>query len=138
MVITPLYAGLLALWFFVLSLRVVQGRTGKAGVSLGDGGDTSMLRRIRGHANFAEYVPLILILLGLLELSHFSAWVLHALGLTLLIARLLHGYAFSFTAYSSFGRSAGAGLTFVVLLVAGVLCTYQGVMAYLLLHSAAA
>lgn len=138
MVITPLYAGLLALWFLVLSLRVVQGRIGKAGVSLGDGGDAGMLRRIRGHANFAEYVPLILILLGLLELSHFSAWLLHALGLALLIGRLLHGYALSFTAYSSFGRTAGAALTFVVLLVAGLLCAYQGAMAFLLLHAAAA
>lgn len=138
MVITPLYAGLLALWYLVLSLRVVQGRTGRDGPSLGDGGDTNMLRRIRGHANFAEYVPLILILLGLLELTHFSVWLLHALGLTLLVARLLHGYAMSFTEQFMFGRMWGALLTFVVLLIAAVLCTYQGVIAFMLLHGAPA
>ena len=131
MIVTPLYAGLLALWYLVLSLRVVKGR-GK-GISLGDGGDAELLRRIRGHANFAEYVPLILILMGLLELGHFSLWVVHALGLSLLIARLLHGYALSFTTHFKFGRMAGAGLTFLVLLVAGLLCTYQGISAYLLL-----
>ncbi len=131
MIVTPLYAGLLALWYLVLSLRVVNGR-GK-GISLGDGGDAELLRRIRGHANFAEYVPLILILMGLLELGHFSLWVVHALGLSLLIARLLHGYALSFTTHFKFGRMAGAGLTFLVLLVAGLLCTYQGISAYLLL-----
>ena len=57
MVVTPLYAGLLAIWFLVLSARVVQGRAGPGSPSLGDGGNPAMLRRIRGHANLAEYVP---------------------------------------------------------------------------------
>ena len=65
MVVTPLYAGLLALLFLVLSWRVIQFR--QRGISLGDGGDPRMLRLIRGHANFAEYVPLILLMMGFLE-----------------------------------------------------------------------
>ena len=64
MTITLLYAGLLAIWFLVLSIRVIQGRMGPGNPSLGDGGNPVMLRRIRGHANFAEYVPLILLLMG--------------------------------------------------------------------------
>ncbi|NIO40735.1 MAG: hypothetical protein GTO41_11485, partial [Burkholderiales bacterium] len=52
---TALYAGSLALWFLVLSYRVVDRR--RAGIYLGDGGDPGMLRVVRGHANFAEYVP---------------------------------------------------------------------------------
>ena len=59
MFVTPLYAGLLAVWFLVLSIKVVQGRG--HGPSLGDGGDPHMLRLMRGHANFAEYVPLALL-----------------------------------------------------------------------------
>ena len=85
-----------------------------------------MTRRIRGHANFAEYVPLILVLLGILELNGTAAWVLHALGATLLVGRLLHGYALAFTTQNVFGRSVGTLLTVIVLLVAGVLCVLAG------------
>jgi len=123
--VTPLYAGLLALWFLVLSWRVIQ-RRGK-GTYLGDGRDQGLLRVIRGHANFAEYVPLALLMMGFLEVSRFSIYVLHALGIVLLIARLLHGYALSFTEHSSFGRFWGASLTFIVLAIEAVLCIYQGI-----------
>jgi len=120
--ITLLYSGLLALWFIVLSFRVIVGRSGPGKPGLGDGGNPAMLRRIRGHANFAEYVPLALILIGLLEASGAPHWALHALGAALLVGRLLHGYALSFTDANPFGRSAGIALTLIVLLVAAVLC----------------
>ncbi|GAC1630793.1 MAG: MAPEG family protein [Nevskia sp.] len=126
MVIVPFYAGLLALWFVVLSFKVIGFR--RKGASLGDGGDPLMLRAIRGHANFAEYVPLALVLLGFLEVSHYSTLLLHALGITLVVARLLHGYALSYTEKFMPGRAGGTVLTFVVLLVSGVLCIYQGVI----------
>jgi uncharacterized membrane protein YecN with MAPEG domain len=80
---------------------------------------------VRGHANFAEYVPLALLLMLILELSKFSIYVLHGLGIALLVARLLHGYALSFTDKFFFGRVAGAGLTFTVLGVEAVMCIYQ-------------
>ena len=124
MVVTPLYAGLLALFFLVLSLRVVQYR--QRGIPLGDGGDPKMLRLIRGHANFAEYVPLILLMMGFLEVGHTSIYVLHALGIALIVSRFLHGYALSFTDRFRFGRVWGAGLTFTVLGVCSVLCLLQG------------
>lgn len=124
MIVTPFYAGLLAFWFLVLSVKVVQRR--QAGIVLGDGGDSRMLRLIRGHGNFAEYVPLILLLMALLELGHTSTYVLHALGIGLLVARLLHGFALSFTQHSRFGRFYGAGLTFLILAVAAALCILQG------------
>jgi hypothetical protein len=118
---------LLALLFFVLSLRVVAMRG--TGISLGDGGNPAMLRRMRGHGNFAEYVPLILVMMGVLELSHYSAYLLHAMGVTLVIARLLHGYALSFTQKFKFGRFWGTLLTYIVMVTAGVLCVYQGLRA---------
>jgi hypothetical protein len=116
---------LLALWFLVLSWRVIQ-RRGK-GIYLGDGGDQALLRVIRGHANFAEYVPLALLMMGFLEVARFSIYVLHALGIVLLVGRLLHGYALSFTAHSSFGRFWGATLTFIVLAIEALLCIFQGI-----------
>jgi len=128
MLVTPLYAGLLVLLFLVLSIRVIR-RRGSEKVALGDGANPGMLRVIRGHANFAEYVPLALLLMLILELSHFSVYLLHALGIALVVARLLHACALSFTEKFFFGRVAGAGLTFLVLLVEAVLCIYQGIRA---------
>jgi uncharacterized protein len=127
MLVTSLYAGLLGLWYVVLSYRVIQ-RRGAAKVNLGDGGDELMLRRIRGHANFGEYVPIILILIGLLEYSKISAYVLHALGATLLLARVLHGISLSFTKHWLPGRFIGTLLTLIVLAVASGYCIYLGAM----------
>ncbi len=113
--ITMLYAGLLGLWFLALSLRVIKGR-GKIG--LGDGGDPTMLRLMRGHANFAEYTPLILLLMALLEHQNLGALWLHLLGGALLLGRLLHGYALVFSEHFPPGRYWGTVLTLLCLLAA--------------------
>lgn len=132
MIATPLYAGLLALLYLVLSYRIIILRGGH-GISLGDGGNPILLRRIRAHGNFAEYVPLILILMGILELSHLPIVILHAIGITLVVARLLHAYALSFSESFKFGRFWGIALTFLLLLVCGILCIYQAVSAHAML-----
>lgn len=124
--ITPLYAGALAILYLALSYRVVQQRG--HGVSLGDGGDQELLRRIRGHGNFAEYVPFILLMLAMLEFGGVTpSWLLHLLGATLLVARLLHGIALSYTQKWKFGRFWGTALTFLLLLVTGLLCLWRGI-----------
>jgi len=125
MIITAFYAGVLGLMYLGLSLRVVQFR--RRGIPLGDGGDQRMMRIIRGHGNFGEYVPLILVLMLILELGRTSLYVLHALGIALVAGRVLHGYALSFSVRSRFGRLWGAALTFAALLVAAVLCLVQGI-----------
>jgi uncharacterized membrane protein YecN with MAPEG domain len=135
MVVTPFYAALLMLWFLVLSLRVIHRRR-SAQVSLGDGGNTPLQRAIRAQANFAEYVPLALVGLVLLELSRFSIYVVHALGLALLTARLLHGYALAFRAEFRFGRFGGAILTFIVLAMEALLCLYQAYRGHLVWFTA--
>ncbi len=135
MTITPLYAGLMALWFLVLSFRVVGRRRGHK-INLGDGGDPQMQRLIRGHANFTEYVPLILLLMLMLELGGTTPfWALHAIGITLVVARVLHGIAFSFTDHFFFGRFVGTLLTFLLVLVTGVLCLWRGVASAVLATS---
>ena len=118
--VTALYSGSLALWFLVLSYRVVARR--RTGIYLGDGGDAGMLRLVRGHANFAEYVPLALIMLAILELAGTSLYVLHGLGLALLAGRVLHGYALSFTQRFGFGRFWGTVLTYSVLTIEAIMC----------------
>jgi len=124
MFVTPLYAGLLTLLFLFLSFRVVRIR--QRGIAFGDNGDVNIARVVRAQANFAEYVPLALLMMGFLEVTRFSIYLLHAFGLTLLIARLLHGAALSLGWGRKFGRVTGATLTFIVLLIEAVLCVYQG------------
>ena len=119
MTITPLYAGLLGLWLIVLSARVINVRR-TAGVSLGAGNDTTLERRIRAQGNFAEYAPLALLLIAVLEITQHHAYLLHGLGIMLLAGRLLHGYALSFTQQSSVGRTGGMVLTLFAIGIAAI------------------
>ena len=86
---TPVYAGIFALMFVVLSFRVI-GRRRTARVSLGDGGDDGLIRRVRIHGNFAEYVPFTLLLMLLIEIQGQPVWLVHFIGIALLLGRLAH------------------------------------------------
>jgi uncharacterized membrane protein YecN with MAPEG domain len=88
---TALYGALFGLLFLGLSLWVVLGRA-KGGVHHGDGGQEMLNRRIRAHANFAEYVPLILLLAALVEAGGAAPRTMHMLLAPLLLARLCHPY----------------------------------------------
>ena len=93
--------------------------------ALGDGGNLDLLRRMRVQANFAEYVPLALILLGLSESLHTSKWLLHVLGLTLLIGRLSHAIGVSRSNEQFCFRVIGIALTFTMLTGAALVCLYD-------------
>lgn len=108
--IASLYAGLLALLLVLLTIRVVAARRG-AQVAIGDGGDKVLQRRIRAHANFAEYVPIALILLALAEAGGAWWWLLHAIGAALLAGRIIHAANISSLAERIPLRVAGMSLT---------------------------
>jgi len=90
--VTTLATGLLGLLLVVLSFRVIAVR--RAGqVSLGTGGNPLLEKRMRSHANFCEYVPFCLLLLGLLEAGGaLPAPALQALAALLVVARLAHPF----------------------------------------------
>ncbi|MEZ5818794.1 MAG: MAPEG family protein [Hyphomicrobiaceae bacterium] len=117
MSVTPVYAAILTLLFVVLSLRVIFSRR-SGGTSLGDGGDDQLLRRIRVHGNFAEYVPLALLLMALMELRGLPRPYLHLVGLPLISGRLLHAYGVSLGV--GWARVAGMALTFATLVAAAL------------------
>ena len=121
MTITPLYVSFLALMFVALSVRVIAARR-SAAVGLGDGGNRALLRRVRAHANFAEYVPLAVILMALLELQNAPAWIVHLLGVTLICGRAIHAYGVGRDPERLRFRVIGMALTFTVL-VLGALAT---------------
>ena len=115
-----LYAALCGLLFLLFSIRVVQGRVAFK-IDIGDGNNEEMRRRIRVHANFAEYVPMALILIYAVQQAGFSVWIVHALGAVLIVARLFHAAGLGKTSGVSPGRLIGASATFAVLGLGGVL-----------------
>ena len=114
--ITALYAGLLALLLVALSIGVIRLRW-RYRQGLGDGGHRALARSVRVHGNFIEYAPLGLILVGLLELAGVPAWMVHALGMALVLGRVAHGWGLSQSDGPSVGRAIGMFLTFAVLIL---------------------
>lgn len=92
--ITLFYASLLAFLLVYLAVRTILERV-REQVALGDGGKEKLKQCMRGHANLAEYAPLFLILLLMLEVTDSATWVLHLLGASFFLGRLLHAYTFT-------------------------------------------
>jgi hypothetical protein len=115
-----LYAAISALLLVWLSARVIKGRV-VFKVDIGDGGNEEMQRRIRVQANFIEYVPLALILIYFVQQAGYSIWIVHALGITLIVARVLHAMGLGSSSGVSKGRFLGASATFLLLLTGAVL-----------------
>jgi uncharacterized membrane protein YecN with MAPEG domain len=125
MTITALYGGLLGLLYLALTFRVILFRR-RRHIDMGDGGERLLERYLRGHGNFAEYVPLGLLLLLVLELGHRHGWFLHLLGLMLLGGRLAHAWAFSVIELRLPSRTAGMVLTTTMLGLAALSCLALG------------
>ncbi len=108
--ITPIYAGILGLMLVFLSLRVVQRRR-SARVSVGDGNDRDLIKRMRVQGNLTEYAPLGLILLWMAEAQGMPGWLVHAFGVTLVSGRILHAVGFGVTPQIPPLRTLGMALT---------------------------
>jgi uncharacterized protein len=115
-------AGLLGLLAVSLTLAVARLR-GQKKIFLGDGGDKEMLSAIRAHANFMEFVPLCLLLIYMASDFH-GFWTVAVLSLALLVARVLH--AGGILGFIPLGRTIGATVTTIVLLVTSVLMVVAG------------
>jgi uncharacterized protein len=105
-------AALVNVW---LMIRCGQART-KGGVSIGDGGDDFLIRRMRAHANFVESAPFVLVLLGALEeaTGGTNNW-LWGLGILYIVGRLAHGLGMDGGSLGK-GRMVGTLITMVTLL----------------------
>jgi uncharacterized membrane protein YecN with MAPEG domain len=108
--------GAAALVNFWLSWRVAQRRQ-DANIWIGDGGDERLTARMRAHLNFAEYAPVVLILIALIEAArgtHAWLWIVAAL---FILARVLHGFGMDGW---RFGRVAGMAGTAPVMIGLGL------------------
>ena len=122
--IWPIYAALLGIVFVLLSVRTLRLRR-RLRVAVGDGGNALMLRGMRVHGNFAEYVPLGLLLIAGAEVLSVPAALVHGLGIVLLVGRLLHAFGVSQEAEVFAYRVGGMALTFTCYLVAAAAIIWQ-------------
>ena len=122
--IVPIYAAILAVMFVALSIRVIAVRRASK-LPLGFQGDVALERRVRAQGNFAEYVPLAVLLLAFVEMRGAPAWLVHAMALVLVAGRLSHAYGVSQLRESFAFRVSGMAMTFTVILSAALAILIQ-------------
>jgi uncharacterized membrane protein YecN with MAPEG domain len=121
--ITGYYAAALAVMYVALAFWVIRQRF-RLRVGLGDGQQPDLIKAIRIHGNFAEYVPFMLLLLWMVEQQQAPTWQLHMLGGLILGGRLLHCLGLWMSSGTSIPRFFGMISTFSALLLsAGYLAT---------------
>lgn len=125
--ITALYASLLAILLFILSIRVIglRGNPAFAFIAKGKGDDELLQRAVRAHGNFTEYVPTMLILLYFLESSGVAGAKLHALAGAFFLGRVMHGICMGFMRSNMPLRVGGTALTLLPLAAAAVAMLMQ-------------
>ncbi len=112
-------AAILNIW---LSIRIGAVRQA-AGISVGDGGNEALQRRMRAQLNFVENTGFVLVLIIAIELSGKGAPWLPFVAATYLIARVAHGFGMDGGKWGK-GRMVGTIVTLLTqlgLAVAAVL-----------------
>ena len=113
-IIVPAYAAVFAFVYILLSARVIRARR-HARISIGTKGDIGLERKVRVHANFAEYVPFALLLATFVEMQNGPVWLVHLACSTLLAGRLIHAFGVSQERENFRLRVAGMATTFAAI-----------------------
>jgi hypothetical protein len=111
------YAALNALLMLILGMLVVRARV-KTRTEIGDGGNPDMVGPLRAHANNTEYVPMAIVLLLVMYSLGSNVIVIHVVGATLTLGRLLHAFGLSRNVGTSAPRFLGMILTWLAYIVA--------------------
>ena len=122
---SALWVGLHILLMLVLSLLVVRLRN-KHKVFLGDEGIPELAQAIRAFGNAAEYVPIGVAGLIVLDLSGATPLLIHLAGFILLAGRVTHAVGLSNSVGTSIPRALGMTMTW---------CAYVFLIAALLIAS---
>jgi uncharacterized protein len=115
--ITALYAAIFGFVGAALTINVIRNRV-RSGVSTGDGKDAMLAQAIRAHANFAEQVPLALIVISFAEVLGSRPLVVHVLCVVLVGARLVSAYALNRSLAQTPQRNFAAAVTQLVVAAA--------------------
>ncbi len=117
-IIVP-YAIILATLYLFISGYVIRLRY-KYKSPIGSTESKTLEFAMRGHANFAEYVPFTLILIGLCIHQGSMPWMTHALLIMLTLGRLMHAYCFLYSNNAFPIRRKGMILTFSSILLSTI------------------
>ena len=120
LLMTAIIAVILTIIFVKLSFAVI-GLRRKNKVGLGSGGYDDLERAIRAQGNFAEYVPIALILIACLELNGAPWWLVILPGITLIIGRLIHAKGINEPPPNFSSRVLGMKFTFGTLIALAIL-----------------
>jgi uncharacterized membrane protein YecN with MAPEG domain len=120
LLVTSIIAAVLAIIFIKLSFAVI-GLRRKNKVGLGSGGHEDLERAIRTQGNFAEYVPLGIILIACLELNGAPWWLVAIPGVSLIVGRLIHAKGMNAPPPDFSKRVLGMKFTFFTLIALVVL-----------------
>lgn len=115
--ITSVTAAVCALLFVAMSADTARLRFQHKVPLQGLGDNKHVNRSMRIHGNFAEYVPLALVQLLLLELWGVPDAALGVIGASLVVARVSHWVGLKTSSGPSIWRTLGVGTTWTVLLV---------------------
>jgi uncharacterized membrane protein YecN with MAPEG domain len=124
--ITLTFAAACALLNLWLAIRCARFRI-RDEVMHGDAGHTLLARRMRAHANFVEYTPIVLILTGLVELAAGASIWLWVAALVYVVARAAHAFGMDADKPTAL-RAGGALLTWGItaaLAVAALVIAYH-------------
>tara|TARA_R110000764_G_scaffold92282_1_gene175576 strand:- start:129 stop:548 length:420 start_codon:yes stop_codon:yes gene_type:complete len=114
-----LWSGVLILILLGLSGLVVRRRR-RHQIAFGDDGNVEMTTAARAFGNASEYIPAGLAALILLALIGAPVLLVHAIGATLVVGRIIHALGLVFQKGPSLGRVLGMLLTWIALLVGAV------------------
>ncbi len=120
--VSLLLAAAFAVLQVLLSALVIQRRA-SAGITFMDGGDATLLKRMRTHGNFIEVAPMALVLLLILELAGLPTAWLWAIATALLLSRLLHAWGL-LIGPGMFGRVAGTLICLFTLSCQALACVW--------------
>lgn len=99
-------AAIINVW---LATRCGQVRSAEK-ISIGDGGNDLLARRMRAQLNFAENTPLVLVLIAAIELARPASMVLAIVAAVYALGRIAHGIGMDGRGFAV-GRSIGIMIT---------------------------
>lgn len=117
--IALLYLGILGLMYFALTVNVIVHRW-KFRVPIGGGQHQKMTQIIRMHGHFAEYVPLLSLMLVILEINRSPSELLHFFWISLIFSRIFHAWGLFSSHLPHIGRTLGMIFNAIVLMGSSV------------------
>ncbi len=87
--ITAFVAAICAIMLLITGVDTVRQRI-RLKAAFGDSGDAKLISASRSHGNLAEHAPIVILLIGMLEMARAHHLTLMAIGALFLVGRAAH------------------------------------------------